>query len=280
MRKPSWNRRAGLLGSATGCMDFEGLEGDRSIHTNVDDWRDEIIYQLMTDRFANGDLANDYRVQQGGAGALSRRRLARRRGASSTTFRNLGVTALWISPSSRTSRPTRASTATTATGRRTSPSSTRTSATRRAPPHGRRGPLSRHQGDPRHRREPRGPALLLRHQLERAARRARGGLGDGHLARAVRLHQRAAEAVSDQPRRSRQRVRPGLRPARRAGVDQPRRAGPGAHRVRLRSGDRTTCRPSPPIFQEARAYNRRGRVWDWNADEQVEFGDFPGASRT
>ena len=34
--------------------------------------------------------------------------------------------------------------------------------------------------------------------------------------------------------------------------------------------------PEPEIFQEPRAYNRRGRVWDWNDDEQVIKGDFPG----
>ena len=33
--------------------------------------------------------------------------------------------------------------------------------------------------------------------------------------------------------------------------------------------------PEPPIFQEAQAYNRRGRVWEWNA-EQTLYGDFPG----
>ena len=29
------------------------------LHTHVGDWRDEVIYQLVTDRFANGDPEND-----------------------------------------------------------------------------------------------------------------------------------------------------------------------------------------------------------------------------
>ncbi|MCC6902348.1 MAG: hypothetical protein IT377_25480, partial [Polyangiaceae bacterium] len=47
---------------SAGCMDFQGLEGERPIETHVADWRSEVVYQLMTDRFANGDYANDYRV--------------------------------------------------------------------------------------------------------------------------------------------------------------------------------------------------------------------------
>ena len=32
------------------------------VQTHVEDWRDHVIYQLMTDRFANGDGRNDHRV--------------------------------------------------------------------------------------------------------------------------------------------------------------------------------------------------------------------------
>ena len=45
-------------------MDFEGLEGERGVSTHVTDWRSEVVYQLMTDRFANADRANDYRIQE------------------------------------------------------------------------------------------------------------------------------------------------------------------------------------------------------------------------
>ena len=33
------------------------------IDTHVTDWRDEIIYQVLVDRFANGDLNNDYNLK-------------------------------------------------------------------------------------------------------------------------------------------------------------------------------------------------------------------------
>ena len=34
--------------------------------------------------------------------------------------------------------------------------------------------------------------------------------------------------------------------------------------------------PDPPDFQNPAWYHRRGRVWDWEDDLQVELGDFPG----
>ncbi len=63
----------------------------------VEDWRDEVIYQILTDRFSNGDRSNDYRVDvddpsayHGGdwQGILDRL----------DYLDELGVTALWISP--------------------------------------------------------------------------------------------------------------------------------------------------------------------------------------
>src|SRR3984957_3286798 len=36
--------------------------------THVSDWRDEVIYQVLTDRFADGDVNNDYNVQPGALG--------------------------------------------------------------------------------------------------------------------------------------------------------------------------------------------------------------------
>lgn len=97
-------RRALALGvttltllASTACMDFEGLEGERPMRTHVQDWRDEVIYQLMVDRFANGDLANDYRIQRDGP---ARYHGGDWRGVESKLdyLSNLGVTALWISP--------------------------------------------------------------------------------------------------------------------------------------------------------------------------------------
>ncbi len=66
----------------------------------VEDWRDEVVYQLLVDRFGNGDLSNDYRVQPG--------KLGRFQGGDwqgvidhLDYLEALGVTALWISPAVR-----------------------------------------------------------------------------------------------------------------------------------------------------------------------------------
>ncbi len=64
---------------------------------NGGDWRDEVIYQVLVDRFANGDINNDYRVMPSALG--------RYQGGDWQGIINhldylsaLGVTALWISP--------------------------------------------------------------------------------------------------------------------------------------------------------------------------------------
>ena len=71
---------------------------DRSHRANADvDWRDQVIYQIVVDRFANGDPNNDFGVEpytparyHGGdwRGIIDRL----------DYLEELGVTALWISP--------------------------------------------------------------------------------------------------------------------------------------------------------------------------------------
>lgn len=83
-----------------GCVNSElGRAGSVRIDTEdaALDWRDEVIYQLLTDRFANGDAATDFRVSTSG--------LARYQGGDwqgmidrLPYLEELGVTALWISP--------------------------------------------------------------------------------------------------------------------------------------------------------------------------------------
>ena len=64
---------------------------------NGGDWRDEIIYQVIVDRFANGDINNDHRVVQS---ALGRYQGGDWQGLIDHLdyLSDLGVTALWISP--------------------------------------------------------------------------------------------------------------------------------------------------------------------------------------
>ena len=82
---------------ASGCMDFGGHDDKVELDTHVEDWRDEVIYQVMVDRFADGDSGNNYNV------LLSD--LARYQGGDWQGLEDrldylelLGVTTLWISP--------------------------------------------------------------------------------------------------------------------------------------------------------------------------------------
>ena len=80
-----------------GCVTVPDEGKQPAIATHVDDWRDEVIYQVLVDRFANGDINNDYKVRPG--------YLARFQGGDwqglidhLDYIKELGVTTLWISP--------------------------------------------------------------------------------------------------------------------------------------------------------------------------------------
>ena len=85
---------------ASGCVSDElDAADDFTVSTQVDDWRDEILYQLMVDRFANGSPGNDFRVNpdpltltayKGGDWLGMIQQL--------DYLEELGVTAVWISP--------------------------------------------------------------------------------------------------------------------------------------------------------------------------------------
>lgn len=67
------------------------------LETHVEDWRDHVVYQLLVDRFANGDARNDWRVDPT---ALARYQGGDWQGVIDRMdyLQELGVTALWISP--------------------------------------------------------------------------------------------------------------------------------------------------------------------------------------
>ena len=84
------------LPAMTSCFDVPPPTAPE-ITTVVDDWRDEIIYQVLVDRFENGDLNNDYNLKldaptgwHGGdwQGIIDQL----------DYLEELGVTTLWISP--------------------------------------------------------------------------------------------------------------------------------------------------------------------------------------
>ncbi len=85
-----------------GCVDADPLpdaplrEGIE-LGTHVQDWRDEVIYQLIVDRFHNGDVNNDFNVD---TRSMSRYHGGDWQGVIDKLdyLQELGVTTLWISP--------------------------------------------------------------------------------------------------------------------------------------------------------------------------------------
>ena len=80
-----------------GCVSVPDEGKQPTLATHVDDWRDEVIYQVLVDRFANGDVNNDYKVRPG---YLARFQGGDWRGLADHLdyIKELGVTTLWISP--------------------------------------------------------------------------------------------------------------------------------------------------------------------------------------
>lgn len=91
---------APALGAALiGCVDPTAYTEPPAITTEVGDWRDEVIYQLMVDRFANGDVNNDYNVTRNDQ-ALAKYLGGDYQGVIDQVdyLVDLGVTAVWVSP--------------------------------------------------------------------------------------------------------------------------------------------------------------------------------------
>jgi len=88
---------------ALGCapMADEGNESGLALTTQVDDWRDEVIYEVLVDRFANGrkdnDLVDGVHIRPGD---LARHQGGDWRGLANNLdyIQDLGATTIWISP--------------------------------------------------------------------------------------------------------------------------------------------------------------------------------------
>ncbi|MBW1810482.1 MAG: alpha amylase C-terminal domain-containing protein [Deltaproteobacteria bacterium] len=82
--------------SATACV-APPTPGEGPLSDNVINWRDEVIYQIMTDRFADGDASNNYNTNLLDPSAYHGgdwRGIAEK----FDYLEALGVTTLWISP--------------------------------------------------------------------------------------------------------------------------------------------------------------------------------------
>lgn len=86
-----------LLG--LGCMKGADYDRDPVITSEVDDWRDEVLYQLITDRFADGDPSNNFGSTQD-LSNLNNYMGGDWRGIidKADYLEGLGVTAIWVSP--------------------------------------------------------------------------------------------------------------------------------------------------------------------------------------
>lgn len=257
-----------LAVACAGCMDFEGLEGERGVSTHVTDWRSEVVYQLMVDRFANGDRANDYRLQ---LDAPARYHGGDWRGVEENLgyLENLGVTAIWISPIVKNVETD-------------------------ADVDGYHGywaqdftRLNPHFGD----------LASLRRMVDAAHDRGIKVILDivvNHVGQLfyydINLNGQADERVAGagpliapskpdgsptSPVSHVNEYDPDYDPNGVQAWTSLGFAGP-APIVFVYDPETNHMPPEPAIFQEPRAYNRKGRVWDWNVDEQVELGDFPG----
>lgn len=106
-RLPQFSARLSTLGLAalltaapvglSSCLDFGGYDETPELTNEVEDWRDEVIYQILVDRFANGDNGNDYRIE---LDAPARYHGGDWQGIEDKLpyLEELGVTTIWISP--------------------------------------------------------------------------------------------------------------------------------------------------------------------------------------
>jgi len=86
-----------LIQSVNSCVDKGPIEGSFHTTNHVEDWRDEVIYQLITDRFADGDINNNHNVNRN---VLTAWHGGDFQGIIDKIpyLKELGVTALWITP--------------------------------------------------------------------------------------------------------------------------------------------------------------------------------------
>ncbi len=88
---------ATLVLASPACVSVPAAGQVPVLATHVQDWRDEVIYQVLVDRFADGDVNNDDKIQPG---FLGRYQGGDWKGIEDHLdyLQALGVTTLWISP--------------------------------------------------------------------------------------------------------------------------------------------------------------------------------------
>ena len=248
---------ASLLGGAA-CVSGELDEvSTATVGTHVQDWRDEIIYQVVVDRFANGSARNDYRVN---AAAASRYHGGDWQGILDRLdyIEALGVTALWISPIVR---------------------NVETDA-------GVDGYHGYWAVDLTHLNPHFGDLATLRTLIDACHGRGIKVILDivtNHLGQVfyydINMNGQPDEQVYGSGGRSPvshvTEYDPDYDPRGIQASTSLGEAGPSPIRF-FDMPEIFRVPPTPAIFRERSAYNLRGRVTDWNDREQVLYGDFPG----
>lgn len=251
------------------CRNPDDTSGGWRVTSNVTDWRDEIIYQLLTDRFADGDESNNYNVDRSNP--------ARYHGGDWQGIidklwylEELGVTAIWISPVVKNVEEDFGAA-------------------------GYHGYWTQNFIEP----NPHfGDIIKLREMVNACHERGIKVIMD-----VVTNHvgQLFFYDINGNGRPDEYIIGGGLNPA----CPRPPDECSGHPSVRITEYDpdfdpggikmwtslgysglapiiflhdpvTNHMPPQPPEFQNPEWYHRRGRVWDWNDDMQVELGDFPG----
>ena len=240
------------------CVEVASPTETIALETHVTDWRDEVIYQVLVDRFANGDLNNDYNVNleaparyHGGdwQGLIDRLGY----------LEALGVTALWISPVVKNVEEDAG-----VSGY-----------------HGYWtqdfGAVNPHFGDMYKLRElvdachARGMKVILDIVTNHVGQLFYYDInGNGQPDEAV-----FGGGDGTSPVTHVSEYDPDFDPQGIQSETSLGQAGPAEIRF-FHVPELNRMPPEPPEFQNPDWYNRMGRVWDWNHAEQVLLGDFPG----
>jgi alpha-amylase len=237
------------------------------ISNHVDDWRDEIIYQVLVDRFANGDRNNDYNVTR------NDNILARYMGGDyqglvdrADYLQALGVTTVWVSPIVVNVEEDAGI---------SSYHGYWTQDFKNVNPHFGDIAAFRRMVDELHDRDIKvildivtnHVGQLFYYDINRNGRPDTVIYGSGSQFDEGEFWEDPVEVISEwDPRYDPRGIQ---------GWTSLGESGP-APLVWVDMPEINRIPPSPPEFHNDAWYNRRGRVTDWNVVEQVERGDFPG----
>jgi alpha-amylase len=238
------------------CIELKGLNDKPAVNL-VSDWRDEVIYQVLVDRFANGDVTNDYNIDpsnmnsyHGGdwQGIIDKL----------DYLQGLGVTTLWITP---VVKNVESDAGVSSYHGYWAQDLTEVNA------HFGNLAKLRELSDKVHERKMKLVLDIVTNHM--------GQLFYYDVNKNGQADILEEGSGTDSSLRRVTEYDPDYKPAGIRSFTSLGDAGP-APIVFFNEPTINRVRPMPEALQSPDAYNRRGRVTDWNNDEQVLYGDFPG----